>query len=277
MVEFRSKVYKKDSGLEGGKVMSALLEIQDLKAKVRDEDVEILKGVNLTINEGEIHALMGPNGSGKSTLAHVIMGNPRYQVTSGDILFEGQSIMDLSTDERAKLGLFMSFQTPEEVEGIKMRQFLINSFRNIHKEDKITLLELNKVISELSRNLDLNGEFLERYINTGFSGGEKKKSEILQMGFLKPKLSILDEIDSGLDIDAMRIVAENINRVKTEDMGILLITHYQRILNFVIPDYVHIYIDGKIVKTGSEELAKEIEENGYSTLEQEMGITISEE
>lgn len=257
--------------------MSALLEIQDLRAKVRDEDVEILKGVNLTINKGEIHALMGPNGSGKSTLAHVIMGNPKYQVTSGDILFEGQSIIDLSTDERAKLGLFMSFQTPEEVEGIKMRQFLINSFRNIHKEDKITLLELNKVISQLSQNLDLNGEFLERYINTGFSGGEKKKSEILQMGFLKPKLSILDEIDSGLDIDALRIVAENINRVKTGNMGVLLITHYQRILNFVVPDYVHIYIDGKIVKTGSEELAKEIEENGYSTLEQEMGITISEE
>lgn len=257
--------------------MSALLEVKDLYAKVADEDLEILKGVNLTINKGEVHAIMGPNGSGKSTLSHVIMGNPRYQVTSGDILFEGQSILDLSTDERAKLGLFLSFQTPEEVEGIKMRQFLVSSFRNVHKDDKVTLIELNKTITRLSKELDLNNDFLDRYINTGFSGGEKKKSEILQMGFLKPKLSILDEIDSGLDIDALRIVSENINKIKTNDMGILLITHYQRILNYVIPDYVHIYINGQIVKTGTEELAKEIEENGYSILEQEMGITISEE
>lgn len=257
--------------------MTALLEIRDLRAEVIEEGVEILKGVNLTINKGEIHALMGPNGSGKSTLAHVIMGNPKYRVTSGDILFEGQSILNLSTDERARLGLFLSFQIPEEIEGIKMRQFLINSYRNIHSEDQRTLLDLNKSISELTQKLDLNQDFLERYINTGFSGGEKKKSEILQMGFLKPKLCILDEIDSGLDIDALRIVSESLNSFRTEEMGILLITHYQRILNYVVPDFVHVYIDGRIVMTGKKELAEEIEEMGYSIIERELGININEE
>lgn len=256
--------------------MPALLEIRDLKAKVADEDVDILKGVNLVINKGEIHAIMGPNGSGKSTLSHVIMGNPRYKVTSGDILFEGQSILGLSTDERAKLGLFLSFQTPEEVEGIKMRQFLISSFRNVNPDDKVTVLNLNKKISELAKGLDLNTDFLERYINVGFSGGEKKKSEILQMGLIQPKLCILDEIDSGLDIDALRIVAENINKFKTDDMSILLITHYQRILNYIVPDFVHVYIDGRIVMTGNEDLAQEIENNGYSIVEKELGIAISE-
>lgn len=257
--------------------MTALLEIRDLRAEVVEEGVEILKGVNLTINKGEIHALMGPNGSGKSTLAHVIMGNTKYRVTSGDILFEGQSILNLSTDERARLGLFLSFQTPEEIEGIKMRQFLINSYRNIHPEDQRTLLDLNKLMTELTKKLDLNQDFLERYINTGFSGGEKKKSEILQMGFLKPRLCILDEIDSGLDIDALRIVSESINNFKHDEMGILLITHYQRILNYVVPDYVHVYIDGRIVITGEKELAEKIEKIGYSTIEKELGLKINEE
>ncbi|MDN5343530.1 MULTISPECIES: Fe-S cluster assembly ATPase SufC [Oceanotoga] len=247
--------------------MEKILEVRDLKASVVEDGNVILKGVNLTINSGEIHAIMGPNGSGKSTLANVIMGSPKYEVLEGDILFKGQSILDLSTDERAKLGLFMSFQAPEEVDGVKMRQFLLNSYRNINENDSISALKLSRKIDELSDTVYLDKLFLDRYVNNGFSGGEKKKSEIMQMGLLNPKLAILDEIDSGLDIDALRIVAESINKFKTENMGILLITHYQRILNYVIPDFVHVYSQGHVITTGGAELAKEIEENGYSMIE----------
>jgi len=247
--------------------MDTILEVKNLKAKTVDDGTLILKGVNLKINKGEVHAIMGPNGSGKSTLSNVIMGSPKYKVIEGDILFKGKSILNLSTDQRAKLGLFMSFQSPESVDGVKMRQFLLNSYRNIKSEDEITALKLNKKILNFSDTVKLNKDFLNRYVNTGFSGGERKKSEILQMGLLNPSLSILDEIDSGLDVDALRVVSESINKFKTEEMGILMITHYQRILNYVIPDFVHVYANGTIVKTGDAALAKEVEENGYAFLE----------
>jgi len=249
--------------------MAHLLEIKNLKAKVLDENKMILKGVNLKINEGEIHAIMGPNGSGKSTLANVIMGNPKFEVTEGDILFKGQSILDLDTDERAKLGLFMSFQSPEEIEGVKMRQFLLNSYRNINPEDDSSALKVNRKIMDLSDVVSLDKVFLDRYVNTGFSGGEKKKSEILQMGLISPKLTILDEIDSGLDVDALRVVSESINKFTNENMGMLMITHYQRILNYVKPDFVHVYYDGKIISTGDAALAEEIEEKGYTMIKEE--------
>jgi len=244
--------------------MSKILEIFDLRASIKEDGREILKGINLSISEGETHALMGPNGSGKSTLANVIMGNPKYEVTNGEILFMGRSIKELSTDERAKLGLFMSFQMPEEIDGVKMRQFIINSYRNVKTEDDITVLKLSSRISDYAKDLTLSDEFLQRYTNVGFSGGEKKKGEILQMGILSPKLAILDEIDSGLDIDALKVVAQSITKIKNEKTAVLLITHYQRILNYVIPDFVHVYLDGQIVTTSGACLAKEIEEKGYN-------------
>jgi Fe-S cluster assembly ATP-binding protein len=244
--------------------MSKILEIFDLRASIKEDGREILKGINLSISEGETHAVMGPNGSGKSTLANVIMGNPKYEITNGDILFMGRSIKNLSTDERAKLGLFMSFQMPEEIDGVKMRQFIINSYRNMKPDDEITVLKLSSKISDYARDLMLGDEFLQRYTNFGFSGGEKKKGEILQMGVLEPRLAILDEIDSGLDIDAMRIVAQSITKIKNGKTALLLITHYQRILNYVVPDFVHVYIDGQIVTTDGASLAKEIEEKGYN-------------
>jgi len=244
--------------------MSKILEIFDLRASIKEDGREILKGINLSISEGETHAVMGPNGSGKSTLANVIMGNPKYEVTNGEILFMGRSIKELSTDERAKLGLFMSFQMPEEIDGVKMRQFIINSYRNVKTEDDITVLKLSSRISDYAKDLTLSDEFLQRYTNVGFSGGEKKKGEILQMGILSPKLAILDEIDSGLDIDALKVVAQSITKIKNEKTAVLLITHYQRILNYVIPDFVHVYLDGQIVTTSGACLAKEIEEKGYN-------------
>lgn len=246
--------------------MKELLKIKDLEAVTTDDGTHILKGVNLIINEGEIHAIMGPNGSGKSTLANVILGSPKYRIIKGDILFQGQSILNLTTDERAKLGIFLSFQHPEEIEGVKMRQFLLNAYRHINEKDDISALQLSKKINDFTDKVHLNIEFLNRYVNTGFSGGEKKKSEIMQLGYLNPKLAVLDEIDSGLDVDALKIVAESINNFKTEKMGILMITHYQRILDYVIPDFVHVYNKGTIVTTGNKELALEVEQNGYSKI-----------
>ncbi|APT76154.1 ABC transporter ATP-binding protein [Marinitoga sp. 1135] len=243
-----------------------LLSIRNLKAKVIEDDKEILKGVNLTINPGEIHVLMGPNGSGKSTLSNVIMGSPKFEVTDGEVLFEGKDILNLDTNERAKLGIFLTFQHPQEIEGVKMRQFLINAYRHMHPDEKVSPIELNKRLNKLCEEINLSPSFLERYVNSGFSGGEKKKSEILQLFFLKPKLVIIDEIDSGLDVDALRDVAEAINKLKTEDMSILMITHYQRILKYLHPDFVHVYVNGRIVHTGDASLAEEIEEKGYSIL-----------
>lgn len=249
-----------------------LLEVKNLKAKVIEDDKEILKGVNLTINPGEVHVLMGPNGSGKSTLSNVIMGSPKFEVTDGEVLFEGENILELDTNERAKKGIFLTFQHPQEIEGVKMRQFLINAYRNMHPDEKVSPIELNKRLMKLCEDINLKPEFLERYVNSGFSGGEKKKSEILQLFFLKPKLVIIDEIDSGLDVDALKDVAEAINKLKTEDMSILMITHYQRILKYLHPNFVHVYVNGRIVYTGDAQLAEEIEEKGYAVLSEYTDI-----
>lgn len=240
-----------------------LLEVRNLAAKLTDGEKLILKGVDLTINDGEVHVIMGPNGSGKSTLANVIMGNPKYEVVSGDILFEGESILDLRTDERAQKGIMMTFQNPYEIEGVKLDQLLLIAYRKLHGEDK-TFFQLDKDMKNLVDEVSLPHEFLERFVNLGFSGGERKKGEILQARFLKPKLLILDEIDSGLDVDALRIVASQINKLKEEGTSLLIITHYARILNYLDVDKVHVYVDGKVALTGDKSLAYEVEETGYA-------------
>ncbi|MGB9614183.1 MAG: Fe-S cluster assembly ATPase SufC [Fervidobacterium sp.] len=240
-----------------------LLEVKNLSAKLPEQDKVILKGVDLAINKGEVHVIMGPNGSGKSTLANVIMGNPKYEVISGDILFEGESILGLRTDERAQKGLMMTFQNPYEIEGVKLDQLLLIAYRKLHGEDK-TFFQLDKEMKHLVDEVSLPHEFLERFVNLGFSGGERKKGEILQARFLRPKLLILDEIDSGLDVDALRIVANQINKIKEEGTSLLIITHYSRILNYLDVDKVHVYVDGKVALTGDKSLAYEVEETGYA-------------
>jgi len=240
-----------------------LLQVNNLVAKLSEEEKVILKGVHLEIGRGEVHAIMGPNGSGKSTLANVIMGNPKYEVVSGDILFEGESILDLRTDERAQKGIMMTFQNPYEIEGVKLDQLLLIAYRKLHGEDK-TFFQLDKEMKSLLNDVSLPSEFLERFVNLGFSGGERKKGEILQARFLKPKLLILDEIDSGLDVDALRIVAEQINKLKEDGTSLLIITHYARILNYLDVDKVHVYVDGKVAMTGDKSLAYEVEETGYA-------------
>jgi len=240
-----------------------LLQVNNLVAKLSEEEKVILKGVNLEIGRGEVHAIMGPNGSGKSTLANVIMGNPKYEVVSGDILFEGESILDLRTDERAQKGIMMTFQNPYEIEGVKLDQLLLIAYRKLHGEDK-TFFQLDKEMKSLLNDVSLPSEFLERFVNLGFSGGERKKGEILQARFLKPKLLILDEIDSGLDVDALRIVAEQINKLKEDGTSLLIITHYARILNYLDVDKVHVYVDGRVAMTGDKSLAYEVEETGYA-------------
>ncbi|MFN3691468.1 MAG: Fe-S cluster assembly ATPase SufC [Fervidobacterium sp.] len=240
-----------------------LLEVRNLVAKIADEEKRILKGVDLAIDKGEVHVIMGPNGSGKSTLANVIMGNPKYTVVSGDILFEGESIVDLKTNERAVKGIMMTFQNPYEIEGVKLDQLLLIAYRKLHGEDK-TFYQLDKEMKNLTDEVLLPHEFLQRFVNFGFSGGERKKGEILQARFLKPKLLILDEIDSGLDVDALRIVASQINKLKDEGTSLLIITHYSRILNYLDVDKVHVYVDGKVAKSGDKSLAYEVEETGYA-------------
>ncbi|MEQ2128770.1 Fe-S cluster assembly ATPase SufC [Caldanaerobacter subterraneus KAk] len=238
----------------------ALLEIKDLHVEV--EDKHILKGLNLTIKKGEVHAIMGPNGSGKSTLCHAIMGNPRYRITGGEILFEGENITNLKVNERAKKGIFLSFQLPEEIPGITVDNFIRTS-STIVTGQNMSMLQFAKEMQKMLELLDMSAEYRTRYLNVGFSGGEKKKTEVLQMAFLKPKLVMLDEIDSGLDIDALKVVAETIKKLKTEDMAILVVTHYNRILNYLEPDVISVLMDGKIVKEGDKELARILEEKGY--------------
>lgn len=240
-----------------------LLEVKNLVAKLTEGEKLILKGVDLTINAGEVHVIMGPNGSGKSTLANVIMGNPKYEVVSGNIIFEGESILDLRTDERAQKGIMMTFQNPYEIEGVKLDQLLLIAYRKLHGEDK-TFFQLDREMKRLVDEVNLPHEFLERFVNLGFSGGERKKGEILQTRFLRPKLLILDEIDSGLDVDALRIVANQINKLREEGTSLLIITHYARILNYLDVDKVHVYVDGKVALTGDKSLAYEVEETGYA-------------
>lgn len=241
-----------------------LLEIKDLHAGI--EGKEILKGLNLTVNKGEVHAIMGPNGSGKSTLSKVLAGHPSYEVTKGEVLYEGKNLLELEPDERAKEGVFMAFQHPIEVPGVSNSQFLRLAYNEKMKhlgEEELDPLEFNDYLKEKAKLVEMNPEFFKRSVNEGFSGGEKKRNEILQMAVLEPRLAILDETDSGLDIDAVRIVSEGINKLRSSENGIILVTHFQRILNYIEPDFVHVLANGRIAQTGGKELALELEEKGY--------------
>jgi Fe-S cluster assembly ATP-binding protein len=244
-----------------------LLSIKDLHVKV--DDKEILKGVNLTINAGEVHALMGRNGSGKSTLSYALMGHPRYTVTSGTIAFKGVDIVDLPSNERAKLGLALAFQYPVAIPGVSVSNFVRASVNAVRGKE-VPIKEFRQELKAQMKNLGVKDEFLSRYVNDGFSGGEKKRLEILQLLMLKPQLAVLDETDSGLDIDALKTVSEGINTLNKEETAVLLITHYQRILNYVEPQFVHIFQDGKIIVSGDGELAKKLEEHGYAWVNEEL-------
>lgn len=239
------------------------------------EDTEILKGVNLTINTGEIHAVMGPNGAGKSTLAAAIMGHPAYEVTEGEVLLDGEDLLELDVDERARAGMFLGVQYPSEIQGITNAEFIRTAINARRAEDnQINIMEFINRLDEKMEVLEMDQDMAERFLNEGFSGGEKKRNEILQLLMIEPTFAILDEIDSGLDIDALRIVAEGINSMRGEEFGALIITHYQRLLNYVEPDFVHIIIDGRVVKTGDKELAKRLEAEGYKGIVEELGLDI---
>ena len=248
-----------------------MLKIKNIHAKI--EDKGILNGIDLEIKAGEIHAIMGPNGSGKSTLASVITGKEEYEVTDGQILFENEDLEEVSPEERAHRGIFMSFQYPIEIPGITTTNFIktaINETRKARGENDMPAKDMLKMLREKCDLLDINQKFLSRSINDGFSGGEKKRNEIFQMAMLEPKLAILDETDSGLDIDALKIVANGVNKLKSKDNAVVVITHYQRLLDYIIPDYVHVLFDGKIVKSGTKELAHELEEKGYDWIKEEV-------
>tara|TARA_B100001109_G_scaffold148240_1_gene120723 strand:- start:3148 stop:3918 length:771 start_codon:yes stop_codon:yes gene_type:complete len=248
-----------------------MLKIKNLHAKVEGKD--ILKGINLEIKAGEVHAIMGPNGSGKSTLASVVTGKEEYEMTEGEILFEKENLEDISPEERAHKGIFMSFQYPIEIPGITTTNFIktaINETRKARGQNDMSAKDMLKMLREKCDLLDIDQKFLSRSINDGFSGGEKKRNEIFQMAMLEPKLAILDETDSGLDIDALKIVANGVNKLKRKDNAVMVITHYQRLLDHIIPDYVHVLFDGKIVKSGTKELAIELEKKGYDWIKEEI-------
>jgi Fe-S cluster assembly ATP-binding protein len=241
-----------------------LLEIKNLHAGI--DGKEILKGLNLQINKGEVHAIMGPNGSGKSTLAKVLAGHPSYEVLQGEVLYEGKNLLELEPDERAKEGIFLAFQYPVEVPGVSNSQFLRLAYNEKMKhlgQEELDPLEFNDYLKEKAKIVEMSSDFFKRSVNEGFSGGEKKRNEILQMAVLEPKLAVLDETDSGLDIDALRIVAGGVNTLRDANKAIILVTHYQRLLNYIEPDFVHVLANGKIVKQGGKELALELEEKGY--------------
>ncbi len=239
------------------------LEIKDLHVSIGGK--KILNGVNLKIKQGELHALMGPNGSGKSTLSYALMGHPKYKIESGEILIDGKDITQLKPDKRAKLGLFLGFQYPTEVPGVTLKNFLWKTYRSLNNGNS-SFVEFNEMFLEKLGQLRMGENFATRYLNEGFSGGEKKRAEVLQLSILKPKIAIMDEIDSGTDVDALKVVAKGLKKTVEENTGVLLITHYQRILNHVKPDFVHVLVDGKIVKSGDYNLAKEIEEKGYEVI-----------
>ena len=243
------------------------LEIKNLH--VRTEDREILHGVDLNVAKGETHALMGPNGSGKSTLANTVMGNPVYEVTEGEILFNGEDLTEASPDERARAGLFLAFQYPATIPGVSVANFLRMAV-NARRDEPMKVKDFGKYMRENVELLKIDPEFVSRYLNEGFSGGEKKRAEILQLAMLRPEIAVLDETDSGLDIDALRIVSEGVNKLRGPEMGSLIITHYTRILNYVKPDFVHILLDGRIVREGGSELADELEEKGYDFIREEV-------
>ncbi|QHS23147.1 Fe-S cluster assembly ATPase SufC [Virgibacillus sp. MSP4-1] len=247
------------------------LEIKDLHVEI--EGTEILKGVNLTINSGEFHAVMGPNGTGKSTLASAIMGHPHYEITQGSVTLNGEDVLEMEVDERAKAGLFLAMQYPSEVSGVTTSDFLRSSINAQREEgDEIPLMQFIKEMDEALDYLEIDKNMAQRYLNEGFSGGEKKRNEILQLLMLKPEIGILDEIDSGLDIDALKVVAKGINKLRDENFGCLIITHYQRLLNYITPDKVHVMMNGRVVKSGGPELAQRLEAEGYDWIKKELGI-----
>lgn len=256
------------------------LEIRDLRVAVGNR--EIIKGLTLTIHTGEIHALMGPNGSGKSTLSNALMGHPRYEILGGEVFLDGQNILEMKPDERARLGLFLGFQYPLEIKGVRLSHFLWMAYNAVKGTDgkgaPMNPMQFRKLLLEKLAILEMGDEFVDRYVNDGFSGGERKRAEILQMSVLQPRFAILDETDSGLDIDALRVVARGVNHAfSASPMGILVITHYQRILQYIRPHFVHILVDGRIVRSGDYELSTELERTGYSALMEELGIQSGQE
>ena len=246
----------------------SFLEVRNLQVKV--DDKEILKGINLTVGKGEVHAIMGPNGSGKSTLARALSGHPEYQVTGGEVLYDGKDLLAMDPDERAREGVFMAFQYPVEIAGVNNAYFLkaaLNAKRKHHGLPELDAMEFMQLVRDKAALLDIDQTMMTRSVNEGFSGGEKKRNEIFQMALLEPRLAILDETDSGLDIDALKIVAHGVNAMRSAERAIIVVTHYQRLLNYIVPDYVHVLSSGRIVKSGGKELALELEEKGYGWIE----------
>ena len=250
-----------------------MLEIKNLRAKVGDK--EILRGINLGVGAGEVHAIMGPNGSGKSTLAHVLSGRENYEVTAGEVIYNGKDLLAMSPEERAREGVFLAFQYPVEIPGVSTTYFLkaaLNAVRKHRGLDELDAMEFLSVIKEKMKLVEMDQALINRFLNEGFSGGEKKRNEILQMAVMDPKLAILDETDSGLDIDALRIVAGGVNALRRDDRAMIVITHYQRLLNYIIPDFIHVLFDGRIVKSGAKELAFELESKGYDWIKNEAAL-----
>ena len=253
-----------------------MLEIKDLHVSI--DDNEILKGINLTVKAGEVHAIMGPNGSGKSTLANVIVGRPGYKVDSGEVIFEGRNILQMFPEDRARDGIFLAMQYPVELAGVRTWQFLkasVDAMRKHRGEEQFSVRQFDRLLDEKRKIMQIDEDLVRRSVNEGYSGGEKKRNEILQLLLLNPKLALLDETDSGLDIDALRIVSEGVNSFKTSENAIVLVTHYQRILNYITPDYVHVLLDGRIVRSGGKELAYELEDKGYDWLIEDVVATAS--
>jgi Fe-S cluster assembly ATP-binding protein len=245
-----------------------MLKVENLRVEIDGQ--EILKGLDLEVGKGEIHAIMGPNGSGKSTLSNVLMGHPRYEVTGGEITFMGENVMEMEADERAKLGMFLAFQYPSEVPGVSVANFLRTAVNSV-REEELSPMAMYRLIQEKMKVMQMDPKFAERYLNEGFSGGEKKRNEILQMLMLEPKLAIMDETDSGLDIDALQVVSKGVNELRGPEFSAVIITHYQRILRYIEPDHVHVMLDGRIVTSGGKELALELEDKGYDYVRQEFG------
>ena len=245
-----------------------MLKIENLRVEIDGQ--EIVKGLDLEVDKGEIHAIMGPNGSGKSTLANVLMGHPRYEVTGGSITFQGEDVLEMEPDERAKLGMFLAFQYPSEVPGVSVANFLRTAVNSV-REEELSPMEMFRLIQDKMKVMQMDPKFAERYLNEGFSGGEKKRNEILQMLMLEPKLAIMDETDSGLDIDALQVVSKGVNELRGPEFSAVIITHYQRILRYIEPDHVHVMLDGRLVTSGGKELAEELEDKGYEWVRQEFG------
>ena len=246
-----------------------MLKIENLRVEIEDGG-EILKGLDLEVGKGEIHAIMGPNGSGKSTLSNVLMGHPRYEVTEGSVEFLGEDLLELEADERARLGMFLAFQYPSEVPGVSVANFLRTAVNSV-REEELSPMDMYRLLQEKMKIMQMDPKFAERYLNEGFSGGEKKRNEILQMLMLQPKLAIMDETDSGLDIDALQVVARGVNELRGPEFSAVVITHYQRILRYIEPDHVHVMLDGRLVTSGGKELAEALEEKGYDWVRQEFG------